>query len=178
MSNSDFVVPPRSWDSIGQLTDTIRANFSLTSVAKFPIIDFIEKVLDQRFELLTFCVGEYWAMDGAEGHVDPVAKILTLREDVYLAACQGEGRARFTAAHELGHFVMHSGPKLQRAPSGMTVPRFQLSEPQADQFAAELLMPRMMMRSTDTEADVMSRHGVSKSAAANRIRFLRSKGLI
>lgn len=66
-------------------------------------------------------------------------------------------RQRFTIAHELGHFVMHSG-------HGADEP----SERAADVFAAALLIPPEILRkeaSADPDADLLrQRFGVSRDA--------------
>jgi Zn-dependent peptidase ImmA (M78 family) len=62
-------------------------------------------------------------------------------------------RQRFTAAHELGHFVLHRdemGGLLSRADTTETIELTQsesdLHELEANQFAAELLMPEAVIR--------------------------------
>ena len=44
-------------------------------------------------------VMEVEVMGDNEGHVLPGTMRLVLREDVYIGACEGKGRDRFTAAH-------------------------------------------------------------------------------
>jgi len=94
---------------------------------------------------------------------------------MYEAAWAGDGRARFTAAHELGHLVMHTNIPLARAKPEERIKPFRRSEPQANQFAAELLMPPRFFLLDDDERTVMERHGVSWEAAKNRLEYLRNK---
>src|SRR5262245_44694104 len=139
---TNFVVPPRSWDDIAAITRSVRGTFSLTQVPYFPIMELIERVLDHKLGWLSVCVGTAAEMDGAEGLTDPSGKFIKLREDVYLDAWNGKGRARFTACHELGHWVMHRDVPMARTKPGVKYPAYELAEPQANQFAGELSMPR------------------------------------
>lgn len=169
MSQADFIVSPVSWAQLHKLTTELRQSFGLENERKFPIIEFIEDVLCGQMEMLDFQVWSKDEMKSAEGYTCPNGTFLALREDVYLAALNGDGRARFTAAHELGHFVLHSNRPLARVNDRSRVKPFMLAEPQADRFAAELLMARDHMRATDDVATVVERHGVSASAATIRI---------
>ncbi|QGM97696.1 ImmA/IrrE family metallo-endopeptidase [Methylocystis parvus] len=178
MSGTDFIVPARSWDEIGRITNRVREQFNLSLAPVFPVVDFIERVLDHHLGVLQFEVGDRTEMGNAEGLTDPSGEFLELREDVYYAALAGDGRAMFTAAHELGHFWLHRNVALARVSPAEEVKPFRRSEPQANQFAAELLMPRGFFRSSDTEQTVVDRHGVSYDAARNRLKFLRSRGMI
>lgn len=178
MSGYDFVVPPMSWDHIAEITDSIRTQFNLADEPHFPVMDFIELVLDRKMGVVTFVVADRAEMLSAEGYTDPNGKFIILRDDVYLGAVTGDGRSRFTAAHELGHLALHTNIPLARAKPEETIPKYRLSEPQANQFAAELLMPRKFMMVSDRVETVMARHGVSQEAASNRLKFLGSKGLL
>lgn len=178
MSGHDFLVKARSWDDIHGLVEGLRGQFGLTNEPYFPIIEFIERVLDQKLGWLHFVVEDHENMEGAEGLTPPDGAHIILRDDVYEAACAGEGRARFTAAHELGHWIMHTNVPFARVEVAHTIKPFRLSEPQANQFAAELLMPRDFISAMDTAETVARRHGVSQDAARNRLEFLRKKGLL
>ncbi|WLS07170.1 ImmA/IrrE family metallo-endopeptidase [Shinella sumterensis] len=117
-------------------------------------------------------------MEGAEGLTDPNGEFIQIREDVYEAAIAGDGRARFTVAHEMGHFFLHTGIPLARSTKGDGVASYRKSEPQANQFAAEFLMPRKLIHSGITPEQISNAHGVSDEAARNRIRYMVSKGFI
>ncbi|MDT8870333.1 ImmA/IrrE family metallo-endopeptidase [Komagataeibacter rhaeticus] len=115
-------------------------------------------------------------MGSAEGYTDPSGKAIYLREDVYRRAWNREPRDRFTASHEFGHWAMHTNLQLARVQPEQNVPVFKQSEPQANQFASELLMPAHFFTENDTIAEVMNRHGVSYQAASHRLDYLRRKG--
>ncbi len=178
MSGYNFIVPPRSWAVIESITVQWRESFHLSEVADFPIMDFIEKVLDNKLGWLTLEVEGQQLMGAAEGYTDPNGKFIMLREDVYRGANAGNARDRFTAAHELGHWALHTKVPLARATPEQNIKPFRLSEPQANVFASALLMPRRFFSRSDDEDDVMSRHGVGFQAARNRLEYLRRNGLL
>jgi IrrE N-terminal-like domain len=94
---------------------------------------------------------------------------------IVLNGSSGERRRRFTIAHEIGHFVLH--PRRQRAErGGQGNAGMGAQEREADQFAAELLMPEHLVRHAVVElgADVArlaDRFDVSQ--AAMRVRLSR-----
>ncbi|WPM81138.1 ImmA/IrrE family metallo-endopeptidase [Brucella pseudintermedia] len=178
MSSQNYVVPAVSWDDIGAICDDIRIRFSLADKAEFPVMDFLETILFQKTGIVDLLIGDEEEMGPYEGFTDPKGEFIKLRQDVYENAWNGVGRDRFTVAHELGHFFLHTDIPMARAAPSDNIAVFRLSEPQANQFAAELLMPRKFMLIDDTPSIVAERHGVSIGAATNRIRYmnkLRSK---
>jgi Zn-dependent peptidase ImmA (M78 family) len=72
------------------------------------------------------------------GITDPLNKTIFLRLDVYRGMCSGDPEHRFTAAHELGHMVMHSEVTFARMESNSDM-RMVSFEGEADAFAVELL---------------------------------------
>jgi Zn-dependent peptidase ImmA (M78 family) len=173
---NDFIVPPRRWAEIGGIADNLRHKLGLAEEPRVPVIEIIERVLDHRLGLVRFEVGSKQEMGRAEGYTCPNGDFIMLREDVYAGVCAGEGRPRFTAAHELGHWAMHTNIPLARARKGDGTPSFRLAEPQANQFAAEFLMPECFIDALDDEDDLIQRFGVSWEAARNRLRYLHKNG--
>lgn len=169
MQAGDFIVPPRSWRNIGQVAGSLRESLGLSKQPLVPTVEIIEGVLDQRLNLLSFQVGSHKEMGSAEGYTCPNGTFIMLREDVYEKACDGEPRARFTTIHELGHWAMHTNIPLARAHKGQNVAPYKLAEPQANQFAAEFLMPASFVSSSDAVGDLMTRFGVSYEAARLRL---------
>lgn len=83
-------------------------------------------------------VGEIKDMGKNLGVTDPVGKTITLREDVYLGMCAGDAEHMFTAAHELGHMVMHAEITFARSENHSAFEKVSF-ESEADDFAGELL---------------------------------------
>lgn len=178
MSGTSFMVPPLSWDSIRGKTDQVRHILDMDDVLKFPVIEIIEHVLQAQVPNFSLVIGTDATMKRAEGYTSPDGSFIMLNERVYMGACKDEGRARFTAAHELGHWFLHTNVVLARIPDGAEPPAFRLSEPQANQFAAEILMPVRLITTSDTAATVAARFAVSYEAAENRLDFLTRKGFL
>lgn len=178
MSGQNFIVPPKSWDGIEQTAQGWRSKFGLDLTPYMPIMKIMENVLDNRLNCFTLIAAEASEMGPAEGYTDPEGRFIILREDVYKGAWAGGVRDRFTAAHELAHWALHTNVPLARAMPQQHVPAYRLSEPQANQFASELLMPAKFFTLSDSVEDVMARHGVGYQAARNRLDYLTKKGKI
>lgn len=160
-----------SWADISTCADDLRAALDLADVDCFPVGHVIEFVLEAWMPPYYFDVGSRELMGQAEGQTAPDGSFIRLREDVYEGLVRGEGRPRFTAAHELGHFVLHQGATLQRA-NPHELPAFRNSESQANHFAASLLMPERLITPGTSVASLIKRFGVSADAAQRRLNKL------
>lgn len=178
VSGLDYIVPPLSWNKIAAIADNLRERLALSDVARFPVIAVVEELLYQKLELVEFRVVPDQEMDGAEGYTCPDGSFIAIAESVYEGACAGVGRHRFTVAHELGHLILHSKQPLHRQVGPIKSEAYRRSEPQANQFAAELLMPRSFFCANDQIKDVVKRHGVSIESANLRLRYLKGRGVI
>ena len=100
------------------------------------------ELLGYEFELVPEISG--WPpnkIHALAGEVDPSRKQVTVSEQF------GPQSARFTAAHELAHIMLHSGKMFRERPIGG--PRLNEQNPierAADKFAAEFLMPKKLLR--------------------------------
>ena len=95
---------------------------------------------------------------------------------IELRGTSGERRLRFTIAHEIGHFLLHPGRAVTER-GGATNRATARLEHEADQFAAELLMPEHLVRQAVLEdgADarrLADRFDVSAQAMSLRLRRL------
>lgn len=171
----NYIVPARSWSDIEKLTDQLRGSLGLSHNPRFPVMQVMEHVLDHQLALFRLLVGTSEEMDDAEGLTDPSGSFVMLRDDVYEKAWANDGRARFTASHELGHWVLHTNVPMARAAPDHNVPPYKLSEQQANRFAVELLMPSAFISRLDTAKDLVDRFGVSREAASLRLKNLRGK---
>jgi hypothetical protein len=70
-------------------------------------MDVLEFRLGAVFEGFYIDIREKESMGEDEGRIIGGTNSLALREDVYEGAWGGNGRDRFTACHEFGHFLMH-----------------------------------------------------------------------
>ena len=114
-------------------------------------MDVIEFRLGLVFDDFYIDIRDKESMGEDEGRVIGGTKGLALREDVYEGGWNRNGRDRFTACHELGHFLMHRTVTMARTRED-TDKIFCDAEWQADTFAGTLLMsPRHLGKFTDPE---------------------------
>jgi len=95
---------------------------------------------------------------------------------IVLRGASSEHRRRFTVAHEIGHFVLHP-QRLAPERGGGVNAAWQAQEREADQFAAELLMPERLVREAVVQhgpdvGRLADRFDVSRKAMQVRLRGL------
>jgi hypothetical protein len=164
MSGVCLEVPPLSAAAIARMASEVRQGFGLVEDC-LPIVSVLEFGLATIWPEYTFEVADITEMPGEEGLTYPDEKRIVLREDVYERAIEGNGRARFTCAHELGHLLMHANLGFARHIERGSIPAYRDSEWQANTFAGELLIPRGSVAPGDKVFEVASRFGVSLEAA-------------
>lgn len=134
-----IIVPPMSTEKLRRFAEQVRGLFVGDDKIDFPIMDVLEFKLQKIFPDYFIDVQDEDVMGEDEGRVLAGSNSIILRTDVYAGACRGDRRARFTACHEFGHYLMHRGVVLARA-RGDGDKIYQDSEWQADEFAGTLLM--------------------------------------
>lgn len=109
---------------------------------------------------------------------DPESMTMHIRIDVFEKACFGDPRARFTITHELGHGLLGHRRTINRSGIERQPEVYEDSEWQANQFAAELLMPLDVIRSQQLNSAIkIERHFmVSHQAAVRRAKQLEKRG--
>jgi Zn-dependent peptidase ImmA (M78 family) len=117
-------------------------------------------------------------MPGVEAKFDPDKGIIYIRESTYLAAEKGEERARWTIAHEVGHFALNHRTIRNRSSDPRLIdkiaPTIRRDETQAHRFAAALLAPlhRAEFSPQTTAKQIAARFGISLQAAGARLEEL------
>lgn len=173
--DSGRIVTPRTRREIERLAMQARHDLELSPNSRVAMLPILEQVL---YEVLTdkdykydFRVREDREMGKCDGLTDDQKPIIYLKDSVYRSLERGEGRARFTAAHEFGHLYMHCGLPTFRA---FTEEYDPLTDPerQANLFAAAFLMPEEAFRRCKTVREAMKAFGVSQDAALCRSRRL------
>lgn len=163
---SDYIVEAKSRKELRRLAFLFRQMLGLENYIRMPVVELLELLPDifDRFssEIVsndTFPPGTHAETDIQTGHI-------TIAEEVYERACNGEGRDRMTIAHEIGHFLMLDicGFKLQRRFYGQEVKQFNDPEWQAKCFAGELLVPYHLTQNMTAE-EIAKACGVSLEAA-------------
>jgi Zn-dependent peptidase ImmA (M78 family) len=139
---------PRSRNELSEFAKMVRKVTEMENVLYFPIINFMESVLPQIFPEFYLVIGTQKEMGNRHGITCRDENYIMIREDVYDGACRGEGRDRFTCAHEVGHFLLHSNSsvKLARLEKGLKIKPYEDPEWQANAFAGELLVPNYLVK--------------------------------
>merc|ERR1711916_71906 len=129
--------------------------------ASFPIVECIE-LMDEK-GLLDFEVLDDLELGGVAAQVlrSQGAPKLQVQNSVYEEACDNKSFGRFTLAHELGHFFLHSKqsiPLTREMNPKAGHEAYEDSEWQANTFAAELLVDSRLLR----DARILSVEEISK----------------
>lgn len=170
-------VKPRSRAYLRQAATHILSYCGLSG-PRVPVVEILEHHLAKLGVVYEYMPQSSMGTD--HGRSYPDTGIVQIREDVYERACAGEGRDRFTVAHEIGHVVLHAGLSLQRTavPLGPIRP-YESSEWQANAFAGELLMPLHWLRAhCRVPHDLVSLFGVSETAARTQWNALCREGVL
>jgi len=109
---------------------------------------------------------------------DPDSVTIHIRSDVFVRACRNDPRARFTIMHELGHALLGHRRTINRSGIHRVLKTYEDSEWQANQFAAELLMPLdvIQAKKLGTPSKIEIHFNVSLKAAAIRVKQLLKRG--
>lgn len=120
----------------------------MSNCVYFPVIKFFELILPTLVEDFTYEIVEYSQMPDKEGETTPSQNIIRIREDVYEKTVQGDGRARFTILHEIGHLLMHDNDRVALCRKSKDAPLKAYEDPewQADVFAGELLIAEHLVK--------------------------------
>lgn len=172
MPLNGFKAQPISRKQIRQIVKMIKRKCGLEKVAKVPVCGFFEFIMGKLFPDFEWEIRSKKEMP-EEGLTFPTKKKIDIREDVYKAACRGDGRARFTIMHEIGHLILHNSNKvaLCRLSVDEKLRAFENPEWQADNFAAEFLMDKDLVLGMNP-LEISKECGVSRGAAQARIDIL------
>lgn len=167
--SSSFIAPARSKSEIIKSADKLRERFNLANNLYFPIVEFAEIVLQKIDDEYSFEVCEKHEMIDKYAQYNPISKVMTVRQDVYTQAIEGDGRARFTIAHEVAHYMLHSSG-LALARGNCEIKIYQDPEWQANVFASELLMPSYLienMSAVDVAIQCQTSYQAAQIALSN-----------
>ena len=103
---------PMSGAALRDYAQNVRDVLGLKKRPKVDCVVLTDLILPQALDGFECEVREYGQMLSAEGYASPDERRIILREDVYVGACEGKGRDRFTVAHEIGHILLHSTSRL------------------------------------------------------------------
>lgn len=174
----DYYAKPLKNASIAEIAYAWRDALGVDkSILAVPIVHLVENVLPLINGAFALVVERSSALDQVEAYTEFSPPKIVVRENVYWAASEGDPRARWTFAHELGHLVLHdTAVPVARAPlnyrSMEKLPAYASSERQADKFAASFLAPRWIAANFKSAVALSLACGISRQAAEIRLQCL------
>lgn len=173
-----YVVNPLGVDAIRDMAAHVRQTLGMND-GKVDLGKFLEELVE--YGVVVDVIDED-DMPGISAHAEayciPENLTIYLTSRTYKKAIDNDPRTRFTIFHELGHLVLQHTRPLHRGGTNKSVKPFQDSEWQADQFAAEILMPleEIKRHGLLTASDIRDHFGVSQPAAQRRYNQMVSRG--
>ncbi|WP_166838685.1 ImmA/IrrE family metallo-endopeptidase [Rheinheimera pleomorphica] len=166
-------VSPRKKADIEAIARNIRDKFGLTK-CRINIVALYEIL--QSFGLFEFEVVEDAVLGDIEAETIPSENMIRVKRSIYDKACDGDGHCRFTMAHELGHFFLHSNQTPAAYARGQAPQHkvYEDSEWQADVFASEFLIDSRYVNEDSDPYEVSILFGVSLQAAQMKIHKIKN----
>ena len=167
-----MTMAPRTFEQIEDAARGLRKRLRIDALLSPDLISALGQLSDviPGFELVRARDDE---LPDCEAQADCPNNKITLRENVYQAALRGEGRARMTIAHELGHLVLgHSAIRLRAIGidrSARFSRRTRAEESEAKRFAAAFLVPTHLAQNCLSAEELIEKFQISREAAEIRI---------
>lgn len=171
-------------DSIRAVSVALREGSGIRESDQVRIADFLEFDFQKIFKRFQFIIEHDAEFEpGVLATARPRLCEIIVRESIYLAAIKGYPSARVVLAHELGHICLSSVQSVREnklydlafgdGRSGADEDVWE-AEWQADEFAAEFLMPSRVLFAASPD-EISERYGVSKSYVQRRLSLLRRR---
>lgn len=144
---SKLLAPATSRRSIEDLAKNIRRYIGMENDFYIPVIKVVELVIPGIDTGFSYDIVKGYELENDEyAKYYPLDNLLKIRSDVYEAACDDDGRHRFTIAHELGHYFLHNEDvSFSRCDDKINYPIYRDPEWQANTFASAFLMPKHLI---------------------------------
>lgn len=167
---SEYKVSPKSRQNIREITRDIRKKSGYEYKLYFPIVEFLELSILKTFPDFELEIKSAKEMNDICGNTDPSNHKIILNEKIYQKAINGDGFARMTIAHEIGHLYMHDSKSISicKLKPGEKVRPFEDPEWQADVFGGEFLASYYLINNL-TINEISEKCGVTKRAAKVQI---------
>ncbi len=165
---------PMSRHQIELLAKSLRKILHIQDEKWIDIISIFEKVLPAIDEEFSYEIVEDSELD-AHARTYPEEHLIKVRESVYNGARKGNGRDRFTIAHEIGHYLLHGKGEISLARNPSDIKKYEDPEWQASVFAGSLLMDKQKIEGMDIH-EVMDACGVSYPAAKCQLDVIKKTG--
>lgn len=156
----------RSEEEIEKAANKIREKAQMEYVCALDM-ELVLSRLSKRSAKFTVRKATAGELEDDEGFMDCENHIMLLSPVVYEEMKSNDRRARFTAAHELGHYVLgHTGnTRRTKDKSKYPSPAQRLQESEADRFAAFLLVPTHLAISCASAEEIYEKFQVSRNTA-------------
>ena len=170
----NFIVEPKSRYNIRQIAKAVRKCLGIENaiyVNVVALLDILSRIIPKfSYEVVSnnvFPKKVFATTDVNTGKIK-------IKQSIYNKACDGDGFARFTIAHEIGHFVLLVllGFELTQTLSGRKPKPFCDPEWQAECFAGEFLMDYDVVKDY-SEDELVSNCGVTPKAARCQFKAFR-----
>ncbi len=179
MSDEQYQAYPMRRVEIREVATKIRVFLARENEPYFPIVRVIETLLDDLASGFTYDILPRAEMGPNHGLTDHQNRKLLIREDVYVGACDGNGRDRATLAHELGHVILHGPARLaRRMDAGQRLEAYRSPEWQAKAFAGELLVFHRLVGQCPNHVAAAELFGVSDAAAQYQWQVFKKEGIV
>jgi transcriptional regulator with XRE-family HTH domain len=160
-----LLVDAASTRALWDVAERVRSLFVHDDEIFLPIMDVLEFRLPTVEEGFYLDVCSHSEMGSEEGLVIAGSNCIKLRQDVYEGAWQDVGRHRFTACHELCHYILHRQVAFPRMRDD-SHPIYRDAEWQADTFAGGLLMSRRHLAALGSAENAVPKCGMTALAAS------------
>lgn len=167
MGETFRAVTPMSRNGIEGAAAQLRDLLGLEPDSRVQMMNLLELVLPEVLPDYQFGVLPDEMMPGIDGLSTIGSFNIYLAEHTYMALSEGDPEARLTAAHELGHLILHSFQKPALARRTHNDERVD-PEWQADYFAEVWLMPRAGVLQCSSAQEVADRFSVPLASAQFR----------
>ncbi|SRR6266568_1988695 len=172
--SDDYRIKGRSNLEVRELAKKTRDFFDISGCGRVDILTCLTSPTIRTvrgIQRLNFQVRPDSEMGVNDGETSYGKGIVTIavKQSVRNMALVGDGRARHTLAHELGHAVMHDGVHMSRRAAGNVTPKwikpFESAEHQAKVFAAAFLINDVIANTLSSAEEVSVEFGVSLESA-------------
>lgn len=109
----------------------------------------------------------------ASAMADCKTKTIYFRESLFQKLLDGDTRARWTVAHEIGHIILgHQGNRFRKDQIGKLYGWTRIEEREADVFASRFLVPTVMATACKDAFEIAQKFQISLPAAEIRLKEL------
>lgn len=162
----NFIVEAKSRESIRYIAKTVRKYLGIEDAYYVDIVALLD-ILSKNIKAFSYEVVPNNVLPRKVfATTDVISGKVRIKQSIFDKACDGDGFARFTIAHEIGHFVLLGllGFELTRTFTNEKPKTYNDPEWQADCFAGEFLMGYDVVKNL-SEKELVNCCGVSLKAA-------------